>query len=122
LNIPKLGDVKFTYVPRDMTIARMIRQAKVPSTHTLAWEMEERDVSAVSQLFRRYMERFDMIPLLIEEDIRHEFLSGRDTAERGASTGQVAWTYVVEVRSSTRLSRLLPLNIAVLVAPRKFCH
>jgi hypothetical protein len=52
--------------------------------------MEERDVSAVSQLFRRYMERFDMIPLLIEEDIRHEFLSGRDTAERGASTGQVA--------------------------------
>jgi hypothetical protein len=63
-----------------------------------------------------------MIPLLIEEDIRHEFLSGRDTAERGASTGQVAWTYVVEVRSSTRLSRLLPLNIAVLVAPRKFCH
>jgi glycylpeptide N-tetradecanoyltransferase len=35
LNILKLVDVKFTYVPWDMTIARMIRQAKVPSTHTL---------------------------------------------------------------------------------------
>ena len=26
--------------------------------------MEERDVLAVAELFRRYMERFDMIPLL----------------------------------------------------------
>lgn len=104
LNIPKLVDVKFTYVPRDMTIARMIRQAKVPSTPTLARsglrEMEVKDLSAVSELFRRYMERFDMIPLFDEEDIRHQFLSGRGTGEREASTGrrqgQVVWTYLVE--------------------------
>ncbi|KAN0136941.1 Myristoyl-CoA:protein N-myristoyltransferase, N-terminal domain containing protein [Lactarius tabidus] len=104
LNIPKLVDVKFTYVPRDMTIARMIRQAKVPSIPTLARsglrEMEEKDVSAVSELFRRYMERFDMVPLFDEEDIRHQFLSGRGTGEREASSGrrsgQVVWTYVVE--------------------------
>jgi glycylpeptide N-tetradecanoyltransferase len=59
----------------------MIRQAKVPSTLTLARfglrKMEERDVSAIAELFRRYMERFDMIPLLEEEDIRHQFASGR---------------------------------------------
>ena len=108
LNVPKLVDVKFTYVPRDMTIARMVRQAKVPSTPTLARsglrEMEERDVSAVGELYRRYMERFDMIPLLEEADIRHQFLSGRGTGELEASTGrrqgQVVWTYVVEVRYS----------------------
>ncbi|KAF8263388.1 N-myristoyl transferase [Lactarius quietus] len=104
LNIPKLVDVKFTYVPRDMTIARMIRQSKVPSTPSLMRsglrEMEERDVSAVAELFRRFMERFDMIPLFDEEDIRHQFLSGRGTGEREAPTGrragQVVWAYVVE--------------------------
>ncbi|KAH9177748.1 N-myristoyl transferase [Lactarius sanguifluus] len=78
LNVPKLVDVKFTYVPRDMTIARMVRQSK----------MEERDVSAVAELYRRYMERFDMVPLFEEEDIRHQFLSGRGTGEKEASTGR----------------------------------
>jgi glycylpeptide N-tetradecanoyltransferase len=65
--------------------------------------MEERDVSAVTELYRRYMERFDMVPLLEEEDVRHQFLSGRGIGEREASTGrrpgQVVWTYVVEVNS-----------------------
>ena len=109
LNVPKLVDVKFTYVPRNMTIPRMIRQFKVPSTPALSRsglrEMEERDVSAVAELFRRYMERFDMIPLLEEEDIMHQFLSGRGRGEKevptGRRSGQVVWTYVVEVSSST---------------------
>jgi len=46
------------------------------------------------------MERFDVTPLLEEEDIRHQFLSGLGTGERETSTGrhqgQVVWTYVVE--------------------------
>ncbi len=113
LNVPKLVDVKFTYVPRNMTIARMIRQFKAPSTLALSRsglrEMEERDVSAVTELFRRYMKRFDMVPLLEEDDTRHQFLSGRGTGGREASTGrrqgQVVWTYVVEVSYSTFLVR-----------------
>ncbi len=113
LNVPKLVDVKFTYVPRNMTIARMIRQFKAPSTLALSRsglrEMEERDVSAVTELFRRYMKRFDMVPLLEEDDTRHQFLSGRGKGEREASTGrrqgQVVWTYVVEVSYSTFLIR-----------------
>jgi glycylpeptide N-tetradecanoyltransferase len=107
LNVPKLVDAKFTYVPRNMTIARMNRQFKVPSTPALSRaglrEMEERDVSAVADLYKRYMGRFDMIPLLEEEDVQHQFLSGRGKGERDASTGrrpgQVVWTYVVEVSS-----------------------
>jgi len=51
------------------------------------------------------MERFDMIPLLEEEDVMHQFLSGRGRGEKEAPTGrrsgQVVWTYVVEVSSST---------------------
>ena len=124
LNVPKLVDVKFTYVPRDMTIARMIRQSKVSSTPSLARsglrEMEERDVSAVGELFRRYMERFDMIPMLDEDDIRHQFLSGLGTGEKETSTGrrqgQVVWTYVVEVRSSLFFAQVSFLSIL-----RRFC-
>ncbi|KAI0273347.1 N-myristoyl transferase [Gloeopeniophorella convolvens] len=104
LNVPKLVDVKFTYVPRNMTIARMIRQYKVPSAPALTRaglrEMEDRDVPAVTDLYRRYMTRFDMIPVLEEEDVRHQFLSGRGTGELDSSTrrrqGQVVWAYVVE--------------------------
>jgi len=104
INVPKLVDAKFTYVPRNMTIARMVRQFKVPSNPALSRaglrEMEERDVSAVADLYKRYMGRFDMIPLLEEEDVRHQFLSGRGKGEWDASigrrAGQVVWTYVVE--------------------------
>jgi glycylpeptide N-tetradecanoyltransferase len=109
LNVPKLVDAKFTFVPRGMTIARMVRQFKVSSTPALTRaglrEMEERDVPAVAELYRRYMGRFDMIPLLDEEDVLHQFLSGRGKGEREASIGrrrgQVVWTYVVEVSFST---------------------
>ena len=117
LNVPKLVDAKFTYVPRNMTIARMIRQFKAPSTLALSRsglrEMEERDVSAVAELYKRYMERFDMVPLLEEEDVRHQFLSGRGKGEKetptGRRPGQVVWTYVVEASlSPPRVSCLSP--------------
>jgi glycylpeptide N-tetradecanoyltransferase len=116
LNVPKLVDAKFTYVPRNMTIARMIRQFKPPSTLTLSRsglrEMEERDVSAVAELYRRYMDRFDIVPLLEEDDVRHQFLSGRGRGEKETSTGrrpgQVVWTYVVEASCLHHVSRLSP--------------
>jgi glycylpeptide N-tetradecanoyltransferase len=109
LNVPKLVDAKFTYVPRNMTIARMVRQFKAPSTLALSRsglrEMEDRDVPAVTELFRRYMARFDMVPLLEEDDVQHQFLSGRGKGEKEASTGrrqgQVVWTYVVEASFSS---------------------
>ena len=109
LNVPKLVDAKFTYVPRNMTIARMVRQFKAPSTLALSRsglrEMEDRDVPAVTELFTRYMARFDMVPLLEEDDVRHQFLSGRGKGERESSTGrrqgQVVWAYVVEASFST---------------------
>lgn len=86
----------------------MIRQFKAPSTLALSRsglrEMEERDVSAVTELYTKYMNRFDMVPLLEEEDVRHQFLSGRGKGEKVTSTGrrpgQVVWTYVVEASFS----------------------
>lgn len=87
-----------------MTVARMVRFYKVASTPTLARsglrEMEDKDVKPVFDLFTRYMQRFDMVPVMTEEEVRHQFLSGKGKGEKDALNrreGQVVWTYVVEV-------------------------
>ncbi|KAJ7172387.1 Myristoyl-CoA:protein N-myristoyltransferase, N-terminal domain-containing protein [Mycena filopes] len=102
LNIPKLLEVGFTFVPRNMTAARMIRINKVPDTPTLnVRPMEERDVVPLADLFTKYMRRFDMAPIMSLEDVRHQFLSGQGGGNigdggEGRKVGQVTWTYVVE--------------------------
>lgn len=104
LNVPKLVNVHFTHVPSNMTLARMIRLNKVPERPRLESqglrEMEEKDIPEVTALYDAYMKRFGMVITLTEEEVRHQFFSGRGVGEgswklpRG---GQVVWTYVVEV-------------------------
>lgn len=108
LNIPKLVSVRFTSVPSSMTLARMIRLHKLPDRPRLLdqglREMEERDVPQVTDLFSRYMKRFTMFPVMSEDEVRHQFLSGLGDGPRGGDSwkirrdGQVVWAYVVEVR------------------------
>ena len=108
LNISKLIDVQFTYVPRNMTLTRMIRLNKLPETPHLAQpgyglrEMEDRDIPQVAELYTRYMERFTMCPILTLEEARHQFLSGKGEGPApedwtGRREKQVVWSYVVEV-------------------------
>ena len=113
LNIPKLVNVNFTYVPRSMTLARMIRVFKLPSMTHLGdslREMEEKDVPEVAALYTRYMQRYSMAPTMTEEEVRHQFLSGIGAGEKGKDDsrreGQVVWTYVVEVNI-----RIIPLML-----------
>ncbi|KAF8965241.1 N-myristoyl transferase [Flammula alnicola] len=103
LNIPKLVNTHFCYVPRNMTLARMTRVNKPPSATSIPGlrEMEERDVVPATQLFTEYMKRFDMAPLYDVEDIRHQFMSGMGEGEMGSGGAgrrerQVTWSYVVE--------------------------
>ncbi|KAI0807591.1 N-myristoyl transferase [Fomes fomentarius] len=106
LNMPKLVDVRFTSIPSNSTLARMIRLHKVPDRPRLLdqglREMEERDVPQVLDLFTRYMQRFDMVPVMNEDDVRHQFHTGLGEGPRGGDSwrikreGQVMWTYVVE--------------------------
>ncbi|KAF5381046.1 hypothetical protein D9615_004033 [Tricholomella constricta] len=103
MNIPKLVDIKFCYVPRSMTLARMIRVNKVPSTFTTRGlrQMEGKDVQQVADLFTRYMKRFEMVPVFGEDEVQHQFMSGIGTGAvgdggPGRRVGQVTWTYVVE--------------------------
>ncbi|KAF8077857.1 N-myristoyl transferase [Lyophyllum atratum] len=103
LNVAKLVDIKFCYVPRSMTLARMIRINKVPSVSITPGlrEMEEKDVLQVADLFTRYMKRFEMAPVFSVDEVRHQFMSGVGTGAvgdggPGRRVGQVTWTYVVE--------------------------
>lgn len=105
LNVQKLIDIKFAYVPRSMTLARMIRVNKVPGTFAVPGlrEVEERDVPQVADLFKRYMQRFELAPLYDINEVRHQFMSGMGTGTvgdggPGRRVGQVTWTYVVEVK------------------------
>lgn len=103
LNVPKLVETNFTFVPRSMTLARLIRLNRLASKPAIPGmrEMGEADLEAVCDLFKRYMGRFDMVPELTVEEARHQFLSGRGTGSvgkggKGRRNGQVTWTYVVE--------------------------
>ncbi|ESK94543.1 peptide n-myristoyl transferase [Moniliophthora roreri MCA 2997] len=101
LQVAKLVDVKFSFVPRHMTLNRMINANKLPDRFSLAGlrEMEEKDVPEVAQLFSRYMERFDMVPIMTPEEVSHHFLIGKGKAPgetQWRREGQVTWTYVVE--------------------------
>ncbi|KAF8485618.1 N-myristoyl transferase [Gautieria morchelliformis] len=108
LNVPKLVDVRFTYIPRHLTLARLIRSNKLPTVPHLSRtsarlrEIEDRDIPQVGDLFTRYMQRFGMAPVMTLDEIRHQFLSGKGKGERapgswkGRREGQVVWTYVVE--------------------------
>lgn len=104
LNIPKLVDTRFYYVPRDMTLARLKRLHKLPTATSLKGlrEMEEKDIVVVADLFTRYMTRFEMVPIYTVEELRHQLLSGMGEGKMGSGgigrrTGQVTWSYVVEV-------------------------
>ncbi|KAH9945907.1 N-myristoyl transferase [Epithele typhae] len=114
LNIPKLVDVRFTAVPSNMTMARMIRVHKVPDRPRLLdhglREMTDNDVPQVAELYARYMQRFDMVPVMSHDEVRHQFLSGRGAGPHGPDAwkspreGQVVWTYVVEDPQTKRIT------------------
>lgn len=84
----------------------MIVKNKVPDTTAIPGlrEMEERDLRQVSDLLRAYLARFDIAPVMTDEEVRHNFLSGRGHGSVDSRNGhrqqQVTWAYVVEVSAS----------------------
>jgi glycylpeptide N-tetradecanoyltransferase len=82
-------------------MARMIRQNAVPDEFALPGlrEMEEKDIKDVLALYEKYMQRFQLTPVMDEAEMRHHMLSGRGIGEHkgGRREAQVVWAYVVEV-------------------------
>ena len=83
----------------------MIAKNKVADSKTIPSlrEIEESDITQVGDLLRAYLARFDISPVMTEEDMRQNFYSGKGVGPvntlTGRREGQVTWTYVVEVRS-----------------------
>lgn len=85
----------------------MIMKNKVPETPSMAGlrEIEDRDLKQVADLLRAYLSRFDIAPVMSDDEVQHNFLSGRGDMRMKQSTSeprpeQVTWTYVVEVRNT----------------------
>lgn len=80
------------------TIDRASHQLDISGNGGLR-EMEEHDVPKVTALWERYMQRFGMVPTMTQDDIRHQFLSGRGEGpvKKGRREGQVVWSYIFEV-------------------------
>jgi glycylpeptide N-tetradecanoyltransferase len=101
LSPKKLVETGFSAIPRHLTMARMIRQYKLPEETTIVGlrEVEKRDLKQVGRLLRAYLARMDMAPLLSNKDIEHALFSGRGKDVGGKRVGQVTWSYVIEVRT-----------------------
>jgi len=112
LNVTKLVDVQFSWVPRNMTLARMIRLNQLANKMQLPGirEMTESDIPQVTELYTKYMERFDMVPIMNAHEIRHQFLSGggkAGTGDKWRREGQVVWAYVVENKDTHKITDFL---------------
>lgn len=113
LNPPKLVDIGFTYLPRSMTIARLVKQQAVPPhARTPGFrEIVPADIPQVGELLRRYLSRFAVAPTFLdEEELEHWFLSGMGKeVEGGKRVEQVVWAYVVEVSPSVSFAITDPI-------------
>lgn len=100
LNPTKLVATGFSPQPRGVSIARLKRMYDCPPQPQIPGfrEIEEKDVISVGALMRQYMSRFDLIPIMSDEEVRHNFISGKGTGEmvNGRRHQQVTWSYVVE--------------------------
>jgi len=93
LNWEKLYDVGFSPLPQGSTKQRQVLKFKLPtstSTHGLRL-MVKKDIPAVLDLLKRYLERFQIAQVFTEEEVTHWLLHSSTL-----SPEQVVWSYVVE--------------------------
>ncbi|KAL5039487.1 glycylpeptide N-tetradecanoyltransferase [Batrachochytrium dendrobatidis] len=76
LNPKKLVDTGFSYIPRNMTMARMIRLYKMPDEPKTPGvrPMTLEDVPQVKKLMSEYLSRFELFHDMTEEEIAHWIL------------------------------------------------
>ena len=99
INWQKLNDVGFSPLPRGSKPQYQVLKYKLPE-YTLTKglrPMEVRDVDAVLALLKSYLEKFDMAPIYTREEGVHWLLP-----KEANTSGQVIWTFVVEVPSPLR--------------------
>ncbi|ORY52933.1 N-myristoyl transferase [Rhizoclosmatium globosum] len=89
LNFKKLLDIGFSFVPRDQTVASMIKRLKVPAEPQVPGTraMQAKDIPEVAALLKEFLSiRADLYPVFSEEELKHWLLPIKD----------VVYSYVVE--------------------------
>ncbi|KAF2785811.1 N-myristoyl transferase [Melanomma pulvis-pyrius CBS 109.77] len=100
INWEKLYEVGFSPLPTGSTKQRQIIRYKLPdktSTQGLR-EMEAKDVEAVLDLLKRYLERIDMAQVFDRTEFEHWMFPKEKPKE------QVVWSYVVEDPHSKKIT------------------
>lgn len=92
LDWEKLYDVGFSPLPAGSTKMRQVVRYKLPEENVTPGlrVMEAKDVEAVADLLKRYLERLDMAQVFTKEEFEHWMFPKEKPAE------QVVWCYVVE--------------------------
>ncbi|KAM5377589.1 hypothetical protein ACJA88_006270 [Fusarium oxysporum] len=93
INWQKLYECGFSPLPANSKPQYQVRKYALPddtSTKGLR-PLEEKDLDAVMDLYKRYNARFDMTPEFSREEAHHWFVP-----KVGPNEQQVVWTYVVE--------------------------
>ncbi len=101
LNWEKLYEVGFSPLPTGSTKQRQILKFKLPTTTSLHGlrPMAKKDVSAVLDLLKRYLERFTLAQVFTKEEVEHWLLNDAKTISE-----QVVWSYVVEDSSTHQIT------------------
>lgn len=88
LNPKKLIEIKFSSLPPNQTIPRMVKLFKVPDEPKIPGvrEMKSKDIGQVTKLLQQYLSKFKVHLRFTEEDVKHWFLPRKD----------VIYSYVVE--------------------------
>jgi len=88
LNPKKLIDVKFSSLPPNQTMSRMIKLYKLPEETKIPGlrEFKTKDIPAVTKLLNDYLKQFKVYLRFTQDEVKHWFLGRKD----------VIYTYVVE--------------------------
>ncbi|KAK6078915.1 hypothetical protein SCUP515_04354 [Seiridium cupressi] len=91
----KLYETGFSPLPAGSKPQYQVRKYQVPeNTKTKGLrEMQEKDVDAVHDLLKRYLQRYELFPDWNKEDVRHWLLHKKAKEQLEE---QVIWTFVVE--------------------------
>ena len=101
LNWEKLYEVGFSPLPSGSTKQRQILKFKLPTTTSIhgLCPMAKKDVSAVLDLLKRYLERFAIAQIFTKEEVEHWLLNDTKMISE-----QVVWSYVVEDPSTHKIT------------------
>lgn len=93
INWPKLYDVGFSPLPANSTPAKQVAKYALPNEPTLPTlrPMKDSDVLQVHRLLNKYLDRFDLAPVLSETELHHWMLDSVHTK----TEDRAVYSYVV---------------------------